>query len=82
MRTVRFDIPARPIRPGAGVTHAGALWHRLLHYACILGLRIEPQTARWLIRHRPPEAESQRFAETFFVPRLDLVRGLYSPVNV
>ncbi len=76
MRAVRFDVPATPIRPQAGLTHAGVLWHRLLHYACTLGLQIEPRTARWLIDHRPQEAESLRFAETFFVPRRDLVDGL------
>lgn len=76
MRTSLFEIPATPICPGAGVTHAGALWHRLLHYACTLGLRIEPTTARWLTEHRPAETESLQFAEMFFVPRLDLARGL------
>lgn len=77
MRTSLFDIPATPICPRAEVTHAGALWHRLLHYACVLGLRIEPTTARWLSEHRPAETQSLRFAEMFFVPRLDLARGLW-----
>jgi hypothetical protein len=54
------------------VTHAGNLWHRLFHYACTLGLAIESQTARWLLEHRPPQAESRQFAETFFTPRLEL----------
>ena len=76
MRTLLFDIPATPIGPHAGVTHAGALRHRLLHYACVLGLQIEPATARWLAAHRPQEAESLRFAQTFFVPRLDLASRL------
>jgi hypothetical protein len=70
MHAIRLDLPATPVRPGARVTHAGGLWHRLIHYACSLGLEIEPQTARWLLEHRPPQAESRRFSELFFVPRL------------
>jgi hypothetical protein len=75
-RAVRFDLPARPIRPGMRVTHAGALWLRIVHYALILGLQIEPHTWAWLGEHRPPQTEVQEFAQRFFVPRLELARAL------
>ncbi len=70
MRVSRFDFPAQPICPRAGVTHAAGAWHRVLHYASALGLEIEPRTVRWLLDRHPTASESRRFAETFFVPRL------------
>ncbi len=72
MRAVRFDRPCEPIRPEIAVSHRTALWHRLVHYASVLKLRIEPVTLRWLHANRPSEADSRQFAQCFFTPALDL----------
>jgi hypothetical protein len=72
MRAVRFDRPAKPIRPEVPVSHRTALWHRLVHYASVLKLRIEPVTLRWLQANRPNEADSRQFAQWFFTPASEL----------
>lgn len=71
MRAVRFDRPNVPIRTELPVTHRSAFWHRLVHYAAVLELRIEPTTLEWLQTHRPSAAETRQFAKWFFVPTLD-----------
>jgi Poly A polymerase head domain len=73
MRAVRFDRPGDPIRPEIPLSHRAALWHRLLHYASVLQLRIESVTLRWLHANRPSESDSRQFAQWFFTPVLDLL---------
>jgi hypothetical protein len=72
LRAVRFDRPDVPIGCGIEVTHRTAFWHRLVHYAHVLQLRIEPATLRWLHTRRPTVEQSRAFAEAFFVPALGL----------
>jgi tRNA nucleotidyltransferase/poly(A) polymerase len=71
MRGVRFDPRCEPLRKRIGVSPATALWLRLVHYASVLNLTIEPVTLRWLLANRPSAAESRRFAEIFFAPGLN-----------
>jgi hypothetical protein len=70
MRSVRFDPDCEPLRKRIGVSPTTALWHRLVHYAAVLNLTIEPVTLRWLHANRPSAGESRRFAEIFFTPVL------------
>lgn len=72
MRAVRFDRPVDSIRPEIPVSHRSALWHRLVHYAGMLQLNIEPVTLAWLRANRPSEADSRAFAACFFRPSLQL----------
>lgn len=51
LRMVRFDYPDEPIRPGHPLNRTTVLWFRILHYAALLNLDIEPVTLRWLNDH-------------------------------
>jgi len=65
MRAVRFDYPNEPIVPDAILTRNSVLWWRLLHYAYLLDLEIEPVTRNWLVRHRDCESHRAEFEQTF-----------------
>jgi hypothetical protein len=66
MRAVRFDYPDEPIAPGRTLTRPAVLWCRLLHYAALLKLTIEPVTLEWLCRERRFRAHVPAFVDTFF----------------
>ncbi len=66
MRAVRFDFSTQPIRPGTRVTYLDTVWVRFVHYASILGLRIEPRTSAWLRTYCPSEIKIREFAEMAF----------------
>ena len=66
MRIVRFDYPDEPIAPGQSLTRLAVLWFRVLQYTKLLGLRIEPVTRGWLIRHWSYLEYKASFTSTFF----------------
>ena len=68
MRAVRFDYPDEPIVPRHPLSRPAVLWFRLLHYAQVLGWRIEPVTLRWLDANRAYRALGDVFASVFFEP--------------
>lgn len=68
MRAVRFDYPDEPIVPGHALSRLTVLWFRILHYARVLELTIEPVTLRWLADHSAFRVRRGAFATTFFEP--------------
>jgi hypothetical protein len=68
MRMVRFDFPEGPFRQGTTLSRNAILWFRVLHYAAILGLTIEPITLQWLRAHRHFDEQRTTFASVFFEP--------------
>lgn len=66
LRGVRFDYPDEPIAPGQVLTRPVVLWFRLVYYARLLGLTIEPVTKAWLNAHRAFERWRGEYAATFF----------------
>lgn len=65
MRAVRFDYPAKPFAKGQILTCRAILWFRILHYATILKLDIEPRTRRWLRQNTDCRAEYELFSKLF-----------------
>lgn len=65
LRAVRFDYPDEPIAPQSEITRNAVLWWRLLHYAHLCDLRIEPVTLAWLRAHRHYRDTADAFARTF-----------------
>jgi hypothetical protein len=65
LRAVRFDYPDEPIHPGAELTRNAVLWWRLVHYAHLCGLAVEPATLRWLRAQRHHAACGAAFARRF-----------------
>ena len=68
MRMIRFDYPDTSFTAGAELTMNAILWFRILHYARMLSLVIEPLTLRWLRSHREFERHAESFRATFFRP--------------
>ena len=68
MRMIRFDFPDTPFNPGAALTMRAILWFRILHYARVIGLAIEPLTLEWLRANRAYERHADAFRTTFFEP--------------
>lgn len=68
MRMVRFDFPEEPFRPGTPLTRNAILWFRVLHYATVLDLTVEPLTLQWLRGHRAFQEQLETFAALFFKP--------------
>ena len=77
MRATRFDFPDTSVLPGAGVTWRATHWFRLLHYAAILNLKIDPVTWEWLEANRDCLHSRKAFSLLFFDPRLDLLEKAY-----
>jgi transcriptional regulator with XRE-family HTH domain len=71
IRAVRFDYPDEPIAQGIGLTRLCVLWFRLIHYARVLGFRVDPVTQRWLNDHSFFSRRADLFAATFFEPYTD-----------
>jgi len=65
LRAVRFDYPDEPIHPGAELSRNAVLWWRLVHYAHLCGLAVEPVTLRWLQAQRHHAACGDAFAHRF-----------------
>ena len=65
MKMVRFDYPDGPFIPGATLSRNGILWFRILHYAKVLKLTIEPLTLNWL-RSRNYQQHANIFSALFF----------------
>jgi len=78
MRAVRFDYPDEPFVPGAVLSRPAVLWFRILHYAALKGLTIEPVTLRWLKSRRYDEQQHE-FADKFFSPHALATRPLDPP---
>jgi hypothetical protein len=68
MRMVRFDYPDEPFVPGAPLTRSAILWFRVLHYASLLGLNVEPLTRRWLTDRIAYRDQLETFSRLFFRP--------------
>lgn len=68
MKMVRFDYPDEPIQSGHPLHRLAVLWFRVLHYAAVLGLVIEPVTLRWLRANRAYERFFTQFSQNFFTP--------------
>jgi hypothetical protein len=68
MRMVRFDFPEEPFRADTALTRNAILWFRVLHYATVLGLTIEPFTLEWLRAHRHFHKQQTLFTDLFFDP--------------
>jgi hypothetical protein len=66
MRAVRFDYPNEPIAAGHILTRPAVVWFRLLHYAAVKNLQIEPITLGWLRENRQFYESLNEFAKTFF----------------
>jgi hypothetical protein len=81
MRMVRFDYPEEPITAGAALTRNAVLWFRILHYAKLLDLRVEPVTRRWLIANRAYAERVELFATDFFRPHFAYLTALGSVSN-
>lgn len=65
MRGVRFDYPDEPISQHCLLSRPVVLWFRLLHYAVLLDLTIEPVTLRWLRAHRDYAQHIQAYQDVF-----------------
>jgi hypothetical protein len=65
LRAVRFDYPDEPIHAGAEITRSAVLWWRLVHYAHLCSLVVEPVTLRWLRAQRHHDACGDAFARGF-----------------
>lgn len=70
MKMVRFDYPEGPFIAGAELSRNAVLWFRVLHYARVLGLTIEPFTLEWLKAHRAFNRHAHEFSHLFFRPHL------------
>ena len=68
MKMVRFDYPDGPFITGATLSRNAILWFRILHYAQVLKLTIEPLTLNWLREHRHYERQVTDFSALFFPP--------------
>jgi tRNA nucleotidyltransferase (CCA-adding enzyme) len=66
MRAIRFDYPDEPIAPDSDLTRPAVLWFRLLHYATVRRLEIEPITLSWLRASRRHLENRDLFSATFF----------------
>ena len=72
MRAVRFDYPDEPISSCCSLSRPSVLWIRLIHYAKVLKLEIEPVTIRWLLENSRYLSDVDQFGETFFLPNIEL----------
>jgi len=79
MRAVRFDYPDQPIAPGIPLTRPEVVWFRILHYAEVLGLKIERATHQWLQANRCYEADAEQFVAPFFPLHPQWQNGLLNP---
>jgi hypothetical protein len=68
MRGVRFDYPDEPISSGHPISRPSVLWFRLLHYAALGEMNIEPVTLSWLYRNRIFKRDLGYFSKIFFPP--------------
>jgi hypothetical protein len=66
MRMVRFDFPEGPFMPDSVLTRNAILWFRVLHYAAVLDLVIEPLTLQWLRSHQHYRHQASNFCSVFF----------------
>jgi hypothetical protein len=65
LRAVRFDYPDEPIHAGAEITRNAVLWWRLVHYAHLCRLIVEPVTLGWLKAEQHHAARGNAFARGF-----------------
>lgn len=72
MKMVRFDYPEGPFVAEAELSRNAVLWFRILHYAKVLGLTIEPLTLDWLKAHRSFQEYAVQFGDLFFTPHFYL----------
>lgn len=72
MRAVRFDYPDEPISSCCSLSRPSVLWFRLIHYAKVLKLEIEPVTMRWLLENSRFSGDVEQFGEIFFLPNIEL----------
>jgi hypothetical protein len=68
MKMVRFDYPDGPFIAGETLSRNVILWFRILHYARVLKLIIEPLTLNWLRRHLDYQQHAGIFSALFFPP--------------
>lgn len=76
LRMVRFDYPDGPYIPGATLDRNVILWIRILHYAGVLGLTIEPLTQKWLLSRGDLRSYACEFGRQFFQPNLSVWESL------
>ena len=77
IKAVRFDYPEEPISQNITITRPAVVWFRILHYAALLSLRIEPVTYNWLIKEYRFKEYEQEFNENLFplhINALDLIK--------
>ena len=72
MRAVRFDYPDEPISLGCSLSRQCVLWIRIIHYANILNLEIEPVTKQWLHENSKYVNDVDQFGDIFFVPNIEI----------
>jgi hypothetical protein len=77
MKMVRFDYPEGPYAPGATLDRNVVLWFRIVHYASVLGLRVETLTREWLLSRRSYESQLDQFTHTFFRPDLRALDAMH-----
>lgn len=65
MRAVRFDYPEKPFAQGHTLTCRAILWCRILRYATVLRLEIEPKTRLWLRENADCGSEYELFSRLF-----------------
>lgn len=70
MKMVRFDYPEGPYITGAKLNRNDVLWFRIVHYASVLDLSIEPITRDWLISRRNAVEVKDEFMREFFLPNM------------
>ncbi len=77
MKMVRFDFPDGPYIPSASLDRNVVLWFRIVHYAGVLRLTLDPLTRDWLRARRHYKAQLEQFAHLFFQPDLRAVETLH-----
>lgn len=82
MRAVRFDYPDEAILPGHPITRTTVLWFRILHYAALLDLTIEPVTFQWLEDHKDCNNDLDLFEEYFFKPNSSYLAPLQKKISL
>lgn len=76
MRAVRFDYPAKPFAEGHVLSCRAILWFRILHYATVLKLDIEPETRHWLTENAECGADRDLFSNMFFTPETGALQSI------
>jgi hypothetical protein len=70
IRALRFDFSDQAVSPLCALSQPVISWFRLLHYAHVLNLTIEPETSNWLVNHSHYLVHEGQFTTYFFPPNL------------